>query len=498
MQHTQEVRPDSREDFFVQATIKVNGYAINDLPCKIYLPENPLAKPRLEFKPNYAQWQQVTGLWRPAFEAKVFDHFGRTSADISAPVVYLENMRSTAWGQNLYDCAFTGDPHGLRVVRYLSDSTESRSSSPTRFSLWVSPNAMLQPFIMETASFTGDVEMKRVHQVQFQLTPDILLAFDTEFRYKTLPAGERLRWSNLVANLDCALAAHEVDAFASSIIPIVDDFLWVAGLGSRTRTACLGWAASDGQTYTTYYRGDLVFPTGIKEASFVDGLVSRGDYGEFLSKSWSAFNVHPGKEAIKGAIQTLIPNRHQTLEESFLSLFAGLEELILDYRVRNGLELIIPAKSAWNKIRKSIMNVIRNSNEPKLEKNQRMLLYNKLEELNRVPLKHAFERFASVFGIDSSDLWPVFSNTEGVGLSNIRNKLIHGDRFPETLINELAIARDQLKWTLERAVLSVLGWCVARSEVSAEFLSAGATSYTQMPGARKRISEYLSPTNAVK
>ncbi len=492
MQHTQAVRPESREDFFVQATIKLNGYAISDLPCKIYLPKNPLLKPRLEFKPNYAQWQQASALWQPAFEAKVLDQFGRTSAEISAAAVYLENLRATAWGQNVYDCAFTGDPHGLRVVRYILGSTESRNSSPTAFSLWISPNTMLRPFIMETTGFTGDVEMKRVNQVQFPVTPNILLSFDLEFRYKNLPAGERLQWSYLVANLDCDFAADEFDAFASSIIPIVDDFLWVAGLGSKTRTACLGWAASDGQTDTSYYRGNLVFPTGTKEASFVDGLVSRGDYKEFLSRSWSVFNAHPGKEAIKGAIQVLIPNRPQTLEESFLSVFAGLEELLLDYRVRNGLEFIISEKGAWNKIRKSIRNVIKTSSEPKLENHQRALFYTKLEELNRVPLKYAYERFCSDFGIDLSDLWPVFRNPDGVGLSNIRNKLIHGDRFPEMLINELSIARENLIWTLERAVLAVLRWPSARSEVSAEFLSAGATGYTQMPEARKRISEYLS------
>jgi hypothetical protein len=42
-----------KEDFFVQSTIIIDGYEVNDIPCKIYLPENPLTKPRLEFKPNH-------------------------------------------------------------------------------------------------------------------------------------------------------------------------------------------------------------------------------------------------------------------------------------------------------------------------------------------------------------------------------------------------------------------------------------------------------------
>jgi hypothetical protein len=334
--------------------------------------------------------------------------------------------------------------------------------------------------------------MERLNKLQLHLTPDIHLGFDREYRYKTLPTGERLQWSILVANFDSSLVAKNVEAFNTSIVPIIDDFLRVAGFGSRTRTACIGWAASDGQTYTRYYRGNLVFPTGIQEPSLDHGLVSRADYEEFLLKSWRAFHIHPGKEAIKGSIQVLIPNRHQTLEESFLSLSAGLEELVLDYRVRTGLEFILSEKGAWNKIRKSIRSVIKNSTEPKIERHSRALFYSKLEELNRVPLQHAFGRFCSDFAIDLSDLWQVFPNSDGVGLSNVRNKLIHGDRFPEMMISALSIARDHLKWTLERAIVGVLGWPVARTEVAPRFLSAGATSYKEMPGARKRLSEYLS------
>ncbi len=443
---------ETKEDFFVQSTITKGGYELSDIPCKIYLPEHPLTKPRLDFKPNHEQWQQVSIFWRAGFKAKTFDYFGRLTAEISAPDVYFENMRETAWGPNLYDCTFTGEPNDLRVVQYLGDSTQGSTSDSTRFSLWVSPNTMLQPAIIAKSHYTGNVEVERVSQLRLNLTPDIRLDFDREYRHKTLPNGDRLQWSTLVAYMDRKLSADGVDEFNTSILPIVDDFLWIAGLGSRTRTACIGWSASDGKTYTRYYRGNLNFPTGTQEPSINYGLVSLGDFEEFLSNCWDRFNNHPSKASLKGCIQPLVPNRHQTLESSFLSLFAGFEELLLDYRIRNRLEFIISEKDAWNKISRSIRSAIKNSVDPTIEKSDRALLYSKLAELNRIPLQHAFERFCSDYAIELSDLWPLFPNSDGIGLSNVRNKLIHGERFPDRMITALSVARDNLKWVLEESL----------------------------------------------
>jgi hypothetical protein len=480
-----------KEDFFVQSTIIIDGYEVNDIPCKIYLPENPLTKPRLEFKPNHESWQQVSMFWRGAFKAKTFDYFGGPTAEITAPVVYFENMRETMWGPNLYDCSFSGEPNDLRVVQYLKDSANEGPPPNAQFSLWLSPNTMLQPTIVAKSHFTGNVEMERIDQLRMNLAPDLQLVFDTEYRHKTLPNGDRLEWSILVAYTDQKLSAEKVGEFNSTILPSVDDFLWIAGLGSRTRTACVGWAASDGKSYTRYFRGNLDFPTGTQRTSINYGLVSLADYKEFLASCWDRFSNHPGKASLKGCIQALLPNRRQTLEASFLSLFAGFEELLLDYRIRNRLEFIISENDVWNKISKAIRSMIKNFNNPKIEKRHRALFYSKLGEFNRVPLQYAFERFCSDLAIDLSDLWPVFPNSEGVGLSNIRNKLIHGERFPNSMINALAIARDHLEWVLERIVIGVLGWPVARTEVSPEFLSGGANSYRRFLEARKQISELL-------
>ncbi|MBI4529533.1 MAG: hypothetical protein HY695_37520 [Deltaproteobacteria bacterium] len=481
-----------KEDFFVLATLRVRTYAVTDIPCKIYLPARPISKPRFDFKPTQEQWQQVSVFWQVTFEAKLLDRFGRTTDWIYAPEVYLENKSTTQWGPNLYDCVFSGQPQNLRVVHYLNQDPHQDKSENTRFVLWLSPNSMLQPAMIATSSYAGNVEMEKLDQLRVELTPDIHLEFDREFRHENIPNQGTLHWSFLVANTTSPCAADDVDKFNSSVLPTVDDFLWIAGLGSRTRTACVGWAASDGRTYTRYYRGNLVFPTGSQEPTLGPGLVSLGDYEEFLSTCWSAFRVHPGKEAIRGAIQALVPDRHQTLEESFLALFAGLEELVLDYRVRNDLESIITNSNEWRKIRNAIKNAIKKSIDPAIDRHQRALLYTKLNEINRVPLQYAFRRFCSDCGIDVSDVWPIFATSEGVGLADVRNKLIHGNRFPDGLINALSIARDNLKWVLERAVVRVLGWLVERTELAPMFLSANDTSLTGMPEARRQLSEYLA------
>ncbi len=56
--------------------------------------------------------------------------------------------------------------------------------------------------------------------------------------------------------------------------------------------------------------------------------------------------------------------------------------------------------------------------------------------------------------VDNSDLWPVFG--EGLSLSRIRNKLIHGILSGDETF--LSFARIHLKWIVERCLLAIIGW----------------------------------------
>lgn len=74
--------------------------------------------------------------------------------------------------------------------------------------------------------------------------------------------------------------------------------------------------------------------------------------------------------------------------------------------------------------------------------------------------------FASRHCIDLTDLWPLSGKRSAPTLCDIRNAVVHGGVFGEREGLALSVAAENLQWTLERVLLTALGWDVQRSDVS--------------------------------
>ncbi|MFZ2406096.1 MAG: hypothetical protein WAW41_13230, partial [Methylobacter sp.] len=161
-----------------------------------------------------------------------------------------------------------------------------------------------------------------------------------------------------------------------------------------------------------------------------------------------------------------------------------------DFRRRENREFALP-NDDWRNLKKNLEKSIKESSNPKLECHQRKTIYNKLGELNRVSLKEAFSEFCEKHVIGLNDLWPVFSNQETIGLVDIRNRLIHGDPFPQDLFNALVLANEHMKYTLERVIVRVLGWGIGETKVSPAYLSEHVFDMKVLISEQKRLSEYI-------
>lgn len=350
---------------------------------------------------------------------------------------------------------------------------------------------MLSPMMIQESSYLGSIKMERHRQLEFTLNSGITLKFDKHFQSSR--DDERfIQWPILVAETDIDIAGADIAGLRRQYLEGLEDFLLLASVGSRTRTACIGWTATDRESYTRYFRRDISIPEGKTESSFNDGLVSLADYEDFLSETYRVFCGLENKRPIRGAIYALVPTMERTMEGAFLSLFAGLEEIVLDFRRRENLERVLPA-SDWPLLRQHLQGSIKSWKGMPLSKEQRSWLYRKLNELNRIPLEVAFAKFCKQYGVDLSDLWPVFQEGKLLGLSDIRNRIVHGEGLPQAALDPLFVASQSLKWTLERMVLGLLEWPVQRSEVFPAFLKRHATAISALPEARSRLSEILSP-----
>ena len=84
------------------------------------------------------------------------------------------------------------------------------------------------------------------------------------------------------------------------------------------------------------------------------------------------------------------------------------------------------------------------------------------------------------------------------GLTDIRNKLIHGDPFPHDLFGALIVANEHLQYTLERVLVRVLGWDVGETKVKPSYLRVNLCAIKELPSALVRLSEYMRNQESVK
>ena len=476
-----------RENYFVHATVIVEGQEIQKVPCKVYLPERTHEKPYLLFNPTKTDAVRMTGSYKVEFVAKVIGLDGELQATLTAPVVYLSENSTTHWGSDVSETIIIGEPQDLHIVDHLKGDGPPGEAS---VEFWVSPNEFLTPCISTELSYTGDIKQKRVRESEFVIKDGMRMKLDKRFVYKTLGNSDVVQWSHLVACVDIARPAIDLAAIKDSLLEDIDDFLVLVSFACRRRTACLGWSAYDKTAVIKFYRGNYSFPDVRKEFDSNDVVIDITHFEKFTSHTYQAFLAYENKLALRTALHSSIPSKPHLLESSFLSMFAGLETIILDFRRRANLEVVLPNKE-WKALRNYIEACIKKFDDPPLEKGQRATMYSKLDELNRVSLREAFEIFCVNYEIDLSDLWPVFGAKGAVGLVNIRNKLIHGDPFPHDLFGTLIVAKEHLKYTLERILVRVLGWDVESTKVRPAFLSMYGLGIKNQQADQDKLAEYI-------
>lgn len=475
------------EDHLVKATLIVNGTEIKDVPCKIYLPERTHEKPHVVFKPSRDDAARVMGAYKWAFKAVVYGFDKEIQTTFEAPEVYVSGVFTKNWGDDISETTVPGEPQDLLVIHPLRGREEPQK---THLVFWLSPNKFLTPCSMCSTSYTGKVDYESLRTVKFTIKERVNIDFQKHFRSKSTTNGDLLQWSYLVACTELDTPANDVKFIQDNLLQDIDDFLLLSGFAARQRTACLGWTATDNTAHATYYRGNYGFPDG-KNSDMNDCIVDIKDFEQFIEVCYPAFLKYENKLALRNALYSAVPSQSNTIETDFLHTFAGLETLILDFRRRENLELVLPP-TEFAVFRKVLQGFISKSETLNLEASQRASIYSKIGELNRVSLREAFEIFCKSYAIDLTDLWPVFGSKGVVGLVEIRNKLIHGDPFPLDIYGALIVAKEHLKYVLERVLVSVLGWDVSKTKVTPAFLERYCTAIRDLPRQQESLKEYLS------
>lgn len=210
------------------------------------------------------------------------------------------------------------------------------------------------------------------------------------------------------------------------------------------------------------------------------------DPDEFVAASAPAFADPARADILARALKFALQSGGAPAELSFLGLFAALESTLTYFR-REGEYTILP-DADFARLEADLKSWLRRHPLLEGEGARRGLVYEKVRELNRIPFSRVFRGFCERHALDLSDLWPLAGAAEEWPLMEIRHRLVHGDPFTSRPPEAIACAREHLRWTVERMILSALGWPVARSRASAERLARGGRPYAGWREERARLA----------
>jgi len=462
-----------RADYALRCTVRSESFEAADVPCRIYLPDGKPGVPIVHLVPDERQYELLTR----AYELSLVGTLDRLSFE--SQVLYL--TQGTWRGQDPHGVdAFlvACEPRDFRITeRYSDNATVGRA----HVVFWLTPNPWLPPGKIRMSNLDGSVEITHGELPQAFLPGGATATFDTHYDSRT-EGDDFIQRPYLVAEIDVDIPAAETARLAREVLPDLDDLLLIVSLASRTRTNCVGWTAADSVSITRYFRADRIVPTRSPTDSW-DGLVPLRYRSEFLREAHARFLAHPDRDAIRRAIYASVPFHESVFTEAFLSRFAGIECLLLDFRRQSNFGKVMPL-GRWKTFRRAVIDLLRQVEA--VSEDQVRWVEEKLPELNRVPLKAVLERFCVHYKLDLSAFWPVFGLDGEVGLAKIRHRLVHGEGILEALSPHAIIAAEHLRWVLELMLIAVLAWPLEKAAVHPDRLT-NETAMTEWRAAKAAL-----------
>jgi hypothetical protein len=452
--------PQRDEDYRLYASIKGDGFSIDNVLCKVYLPERLSDPIKVYFTSSVKQPLPMGCPFEFSFLSESTDERGKSILRVQASMVYIDEHSSKSWGSGPSEVILVGSPIDLKIIQSLKSNAELEGKeAKVRGSFWMTPSIMLAPQKILERSYTGDVKVTTVSKYEFELQDNIRLSFDYHYRFaKTRENADSISFPELVAEFE-----FESEVVVNEALPLLDDFLTLTSFADRQRCVCLGWDYSSDNTYTRFYRRCMSFPKNDTKHDFNDTLIDPPKFKEFMTTVYKMFAAVDCKEALRQAMQRVLYRVKYCSNDVFLTLYSGVETLVfMDHE-----GFILPPEQ-WSILREDLQTYVKEHHllEGKERRNDRQAIYEKMPELNRISFSSALKTFSTTYKVDLSDLWPLVDRTDGIPLSEIRNRLIHGDVFSLHQERAMASACIHLRLILERMILSVLGWPVSESRAS--------------------------------
>jgi hypothetical protein len=392
--------------------------------CEIYIPDTHRGKVDILVHPTPNQVSAFQFV--PAVSLYARSRLGRFV--LKSDEIWHEGATTGAQDgiSFMYSCA--GSASTLEITNLRG---KSRSDTLTSGVFWLTECPLINTATSILHSYTGNVRAKQIVKPKFTLRSALGLTFWKRFT-QDRNTGKRI--AQLVAEFR-PKSRLSVSLFGA-VAEDMDDMLLLVSLAARRRCTCTGWSYFDSHgNFTRFYRRNLVLPPE-EPLNVDDCLIPMRSFMKYLRSAYANFGRTSHKELIRNTIFALM-SESGSVDIQFLTLFAGLESILLH-----------------------VERVNRRSGHSTLRQ------------------KLAF--FQSIHKVDLTDLWPLVDSSSGTSLAQIRNRSIHGEYLDTASYRALTYALQNLRWTLERMLLSVLSWPLGNTNVSKSFLPH-LTTYRWLP-----------------
>lgn len=452
----------AKENYFFDAIVKSDTIVVEGVRCKLRLPPTHVGPILLVFHPTEKQAQLLAGIgWKFSVHAEL--HHGDNDVTTFHAEQVMNRGLSSKYTAGISENSMEGEPIFLEVTESFGSVNGSQAKRKINGNFWLTPNQLLSPRQQIVKSYTGNINVKSNWILEFTLSNGVPLTFTNHYRYQE-DEGALMSFHELVAEFELKSETIEFADVRGEIAKDLEDLLTLASLAERHRCLWMGYALTSAEAYTRYYRRDISIPA---PRNHRDSLIVKADIKDYLDLTCRKLIEVDRNELLLKAINFAIPKEGQIFEGAFMSLYSALETLVLYFRRTHNLEMIFSDnEDAWRSLKADLRLWLKQHPQLKDDKTKRSLLYENLPGLTRISFRTAFQKFCEFYSVNLDDLWPVVESGDGWSLAMIRNKLVHGEYFTRPQLKALLSASEHLRWTVERMILSILGWDVSRSAVS--------------------------------
>jgi hypothetical protein len=455
------------------ATIISGEFEIGNVLCTALLPLKVTDSIELRFQFNSEQANifYKAKFWKFSIKGEIRDNEKNVREIVQSDEVYVVSFKESNLTTEMRESTLSGSPLELTITQLLGYEGKPRT---TQFN--ITPNALLT-YGLKTHRVLMEKRLLGDEEIEWPKGRETIFALDEETRfifthvernYKN-DDGDSVSFNEPVVNL--AEQTWTPESSIGARAKQLDDVLLIASFAAMDKTVCLGWESFDGHAYTKhYYRNRFVPTPKKKDAGWGEMIIDTQDFSEFIEVAYKRFVTYPEIDALRRAINFFVIRDRDTIEGGFMIQYSALEMLVLHFRRSTGLELIFDNPKQWKNVRKGLKTHIEQMDLPEEDEYKKALVKEKVSELNRISFATAYERFCSFYKVNTEDLWPVTNAQNGISLSQIRNKLVHGEHIQQSQYGAIVYAKENLKWTIGRMLLGIFGWDVNKSFYSPDSL----------------------------